>query len=232
MHSGFQTGRHQLQPPAAGEDHSFFCRLAFGTGGMGERESEQMFGYAGKILRVDLTAGSVREIPLDEAEARKYLGGLGMNSKLLFDLAPPGVDPLGPDNVLVFGAGPFVGTFMPTASKTDVSAKSPITGLFGATSSGYRFGSELKYAGYDHLVIQGRAERPVYLSVRSDGVQIRDGAHLWGKDVWETVDLLEAEHRSPDLQVAAIGPGGENLIRYSSLKTANTTDGPARAWVR
>lgn len=186
-----------------------------------------MFGYAGKILQVDLTAGRIRETPLDEGEARRYLGGLGLNTKLLFDLAPPGVDPLGPDNVLVFGAGTFSGTMIPTASKTDVSAKSPVTGLFGATSSGYRFGAELKYAGYDHLVIQGRADRPVYLSVRSDGVEIRDAAHLWGKDVWETVDLLTAECRSQDLQVASIGPGGENLIRYAAIE-----NGKYDAWAR
>ncbi|MBN2568077.1 MAG: aldehyde ferredoxin oxidoreductase family protein [Deltaproteobacteria bacterium] len=186
-----------------------------------------MFGYAGKILTIDLSSGEIQESSLDEKLARKYLGGLGINTKLLFDNTKPNIDPLGPDNVLIFGTGPLVGTFMPTASKTDVSAKSPITGLFGATSSGYQFGSELKYAGYDHIIIKGRANRPVYLAIRNDSVEIRDADHLWGKDVWDTIDQLEKEWNSEDIKVAAIGPGGENLIRFSAIQ-----NGKYDAWAR
>jgi aldehyde:ferredoxin oxidoreductase len=159
--------------------------------------------------------------------ARKYLGGVGINTKLLFKHTRKGIDPLGPDNVLLFGTGPLVGTFMPTASKTDVSAKSPITGLFGATSSGYQFGSEMKYAGYDHILIKGTSTHPVYLAIQNGSVELRDAAHLWGKDVWESIDALEAEWGSEDIRVAAIGPSGENRVRFSSIQ-----NGKYDAWAR
>ncbi len=186
-----------------------------------------MKGFVGKALKIDLTAGDIEKIPLDEDLARKYLGALGINTKLLFDLTKAGIDPLGPENVLVFGTGPLVGTFMPTASKTDVSAKSPITGLLGATSSGYKFGSEMKYAGYDHIILQGKSDQPVYLAVWDNSIKLLDASHLWGKDVWETIDILKQEWKSEEIQVAAIGPGGENLIRYASIQ-----NGKYDAWAR
>lgn len=186
-----------------------------------------MYGYAGKILIINLSSGNIKKVPLEEDLARKYLGGLGINTKLLFDHTTAGIDPLGPDNVLIFGTGPLVGTFMPTASKTDVSAKSPVTGLFGATSSGYQFGSEMKYAGYDHILIKGKADQQVYLAIRDDSVEIRDASHLWGKDVWETIDLLKEEWNSEEIQIAVIGPSGENLIRFSAIQ-----NGKYDAWAR
>ena len=186
-----------------------------------------MFGYTGAILAVDLTSGKIDKLRLREEMARQYLGGVGINTRLLFDHTRAGVDPLGPENVLLFGAGPLVGTFMPTASKSDVSAKSPITGLLGATSSGYLFGSEMKYAGYDHILIRGKADRPVYLAITDQKVELRDASHLWGKDVWDTIDLLMQEWRSEDIQVAAIGPGGENKIRFSTIQ-----NGKYDAWAR
>ena len=186
-----------------------------------------MFGYTGVILAVDLTSGKIDKIRLREEIARKYLGGVGINTRLLFDHTPAAVDPLGPENVLLFGAGPLVGTFMPTASKSDVAAKSPITGLFGATSSGYLFGSEMKYAGYDHILIRGKADKPVYLAITDQAVELRDASRLWGKDVWDTIDLLMQEWKSEDIHVAAIGPSGENQIRYSTIQ-----NGKYDAWAR
>ena len=186
-----------------------------------------MYGYSGKILVVDLTSENIETIPIEEELARKYLGGVGINTKLLFKHMRKGIDPLGPDNVLLFGTGPLVGTFMPTASKTDVSAKSPITGLFGAASSGYQFGSEMKYAGYDHILIKGTSKHPVYLAIQNGSVELRDAAHLWGKDVWEAIDALEAEWGSEDIRVAAIGPSGENLVRFSAIQ-----NGKYDAWAR
>jgi aldehyde:ferredoxin oxidoreductase len=186
-----------------------------------------MLGYSGFILAVELTSGKIDKIRLREEMARKYLGGLGINTRLLYDHTPAAVDPLGPENVLLFGAGPLVGTFMPTASKSDVAAKSPITGLFGATSSGYQFGSEMKYAGYDHILIRGKADTPVYLAITDQAVELRDASHLWGKDVWDTIDLLMQEWRSEDIQVAAIGPSGENQIRFSTIQ-----NGKYDAWAR
>ena len=186
-----------------------------------------MFGYAGTILIVDLSSGKIEKIPLAENMARKYLGSLGINTKLLFDLTTAGIDPLSPENVLIFGAGTLVGTIMPTASKSDVSAKSPLTGLLGTTSSGYRFGSEMKYAGYDHIVIKGKASKPVYLAIRDDLVEIVDAASLWGKDSWETIDLLEQLWQSEEIQVAVIGQSGEKLIRYAGIQ-----NGKYDAWAR
>ena len=186
-----------------------------------------MFGYRGFILAVDLTSGKIDKKRLREEMARKYLGGVGINTRLLYDHTLAAVDPLGPENVLLFGAGPLVGTFMPTASKSDVAAKSPITGLFGATSSGYQFGSEMKYAGYDHILIRGKADKPVYLAITDQAVELRDASHLWGKDVWDTIDLLMQEWRSEDIQVAAIGQSGENQIRFSTIQ-----NGKYDAWAR
>ncbi|MBW2201570.1 MAG: aldehyde ferredoxin oxidoreductase family protein [Deltaproteobacteria bacterium] len=186
-----------------------------------------MFGYAGRILVIDLSSENIKKVPLEEEVARKYLGGLGMNTKLLFDHTKADIDPLGPDNVLIFGTGPLVGTFMPTASKVELTAKSPLTGLFGTASSGYHFGSEMKYAGYDNIIIKGQADRPVYLAIRDESVEIRDASHLWGKDVWETVDILEEEWNSEDIQVAVIGPSGENLVRFSAVQ-----NGKYGAWGR
>jgi len=186
-----------------------------------------MFGYAGTILIVDLCSGKIEKVPLTENLARKYLGSLGINTKLLFDHTRAGIDPLSPENVLIFGAGTLVGTLMPTASKSDVSAKSPLTGLLGTTSSGYQFGCEMKYAGYDHIVIKGKAEKPVYLAIQDDLVEIRDAASLWGKDSWETIDLLEQLWQSEEIQVAVIGQSGENLIRYAGIQ-----NGKYDAWAR
>ena len=186
-----------------------------------------MFGFAGTILTVDLSVRSVEKEALDEDMARHYLGGVGINTRLLFDNTRPGIDPLGPENVLVFGTGPLTGTYMPTASKSDVAAKSPLTGLFGATSSGYQFGSEMKYAGLDHIVIKGCAAQPVYLAITDETVELRDASHLWGKDVWQTVDQLKQEWQDGDIQVAAIGPSGENLIRYAAIQ-----NGKYDAWAR
>lgn len=186
-----------------------------------------MFGYAGSILIVDLSSGKIEKVPLTEDLARKYLGSLGINAKLLFDHTRAGIDPLSAENVLIFGAGPLVGTLMPTASKSDVSAKSPLTGLLGTTSSGYHFGSEMKYAGYDHILIKGKANKPVYLAIQDDVVEIRDASRLWGKDTWQTIDLLQEEWKSEEIQVAVIGQSGENLIRFSAIQ-----NGKYDAWAR
>ena len=122
-----------------------------------------MFSYAGKILFVDLSTRSIKTEELKEELVGSYLGGLGINAKLAYDLIEPGSDPLGPENVLIFGVGSLVGTMIPTASRTDVTAKSPITNLIGTTNSGAFWGPELKFAGYDHLVITGRSEKPVFI---------------------------------------------------------------------
>jgi len=182
-------------------------------------------GYAGKMLEVNLTTGEVKERELSPRFCQECLGGVGFNARIVYDEVPPGADPLGPDNVLVFSVGTLVGSPFPTASRTEVSAKSPMTGLFGTSNSGMFFGLELKRCGYDGIVLKGQASEPVYLSVEGDEVRILEASGLWGKDAWETLDILKNRHR--DCQVALIGPGGENLVRFASIE-----NGYYDAWAR
>jgi aldehyde:ferredoxin oxidoreductase len=181
-----------------------------------EATMKERTGYVGTILHVDLTSGSIRKEPLSQELARDYLGGAGINARLAYDLIKPGIDPLSPDNVLIIGAGPLVGTLAPATPKTDAATKSPLTGTIGLSTTGH-FGSMLKYAGYDHLVISGRAKKPVYLKILDDEVELCDASHLWGKDIFETTDALWREHEGA--WVSCIGPAGENLVRFSFILT-------------
>ncbi len=128
--------------------------------------------YAGKVLYVDLTTGNIRNEPLDLEQAQNFLGGFGLNYKLAFDLMQPGVDPLSPDNLIILGAGPLVGTPVPGATKLSAVTKLPLTGTFGSLSGGMSFASMLKWAGYDHVVISGKADSPVYLNILDDKVVV------------------------------------------------------------
>jgi len=169
-----------------------------------------------RIAYVDLSRGEAR---VDDAPhlIPRYLGGVGVNAKLLFDFLPPGADPLGPDNPLIFGAGLLVGTNLPTASRTEVTAKSPLTGLLGTSNSGLTFGASLKYAGIDHLVVLGKAPHPVYLLVSPEGIELKDASWLWGRDNAETLRLIR-QREGRTAEVASIGPAGENLVRYASIQ--------------
>jgi aldehyde:ferredoxin oxidoreductase len=187
----------------------------------------ESFGYAGKILDIDLSAQTIKTLSPSRVSNRKYLSGVGFNARLLYEELPAGADPLGPENLLVFHAGALVGTSVPTAGRSEVSAKSPATGLFGTANSGNYWGSELKYAGYDGIVIRGRAAHPVYIMVTNDNARIVPAGHLWGRDAWETIAALRAELQDQDIQVAAIGPAGENLVRFASIE-----NGPFDAWAR
>ncbi|MDX9817742.1 MAG: aldehyde ferredoxin oxidoreductase family protein [Desulfococcus multivorans] len=173
-----------------------------------------MYGWCGIVLRVDLTRGVIDKVPLDLDAARKFLGGRGLNSKTLFDEIAPGIDPLGPDNVLCFGAGPLSGTGVPLSSRIEVSALSPYSGILGDGNAGGAFAHRLKRAGYDQVVITGRAERPKYLWIDNAHVELRDAAGLWGKTTWETADALVAAH-GKEISTACIGPAGENLVRFA-----------------
>jgi len=173
--------------------------------------------FAGKLLHVNLTTGEIAPKPLDEKKVLKYLGARGFNARLLWELVPPGADPLGPENVLIFGTGTLTGTSAPTSGRTTVSCKGPATGLYLKTSVGGHWGAELKFAGYDYLIIEGRAPKPVYLVIRDGEVEIRDAADLWGKDVRETTLAIEHAFQDPDVQVACIGPAGENRVLFASI---------------
>ena len=173
-----------------------------------------MNGYAGKILLVDLTKSSWQTIPTQKY-AEQYLGGRGIAVRLTYDLVPGKTDALDPRNVLVFMSGPLTGALVPSSGRIDVVTKSPETGLLGGANAGGFWGPELKYAGYDGIVIMGKAARPVYLDIFNDNVDIKDALHLWGKGVFETVSTLRSNDQG--IQVACIGPAGENLVNLSGI---------------
>ncbi|MEE8442984.1 MAG: aldehyde ferredoxin oxidoreductase family protein [Dehalococcoidia bacterium] len=172
-------------------------------------------GFAGANLHVDLTSGKVKRVPIDSGFVRSYIGGLGIASRLLSDMVPPGTDPLSPENVLIFASGPLTGTLAPGAARVYAMAKSPLSGLLGTSNGGHSAGIMLKYAGYDNLVITGRAERPVYIKVSDEDVEIVDAGHIWGKDTWQTVDILVEEIGR--YAISCIGPAGENLVRFANI---------------
>jgi aldehyde:ferredoxin oxidoreductase len=174
------------------------------------------FGWTGKILRVDLERQKILKEESKLELRFNYLGQRGANSKILYDEVGPEVDPLGPENELIFGVGPLSGTATPCASRFTVTAKSPLTGILGDANSGGFFGPEMKFAGYDHIVIKGRASEPVYLWIDDDEVEIRGAGQIWGKTTWEADEILKEEH-GDDIQVACIGPAGEHLVRYSCI---------------
>lgn len=173
--------------------------------------------YGGNILRVDLTEGTTFRHSTEEHLARTYLGGRGLNVKRLWDELPAHTDGLAPENTLVFGVGPLVGTTFPGGARFNVSAMSPQTGILGDSNAGGFFGPELKFAGYDQVIIHGRADHPVYLWIRNDEVELRDARELWGRDVWETTASIQDELGDPDVSVAAIGQGAENGVRFAGV---------------
>ena len=170
-------------------------------------------GYAGKILKVDLTSGRVSTLPLSQDLAVRFIGGAGLNARLAYDAIPPGTTALSPQCAMVFGEGPLVGTLAPSAGRTNVTSKSPLSGFLGTSGAGHM--GVLKFCGYDHLIIEGKANVPVYIEI-GDEVRIRDAAHVWGKDTWETTELIRAE-LGRGYTVAAIGPAGENLVKNASI---------------
>lgn len=174
-------------------------------------------GYTGKILRIDLTKGVFKVTELERALARGFLGGRGFNVKRMYDEIPPGTDPLGPENKLYFATGPLVGTSFPTASRFNVSAKSPQTGILGDTNAGGHFASEMKYAGYDQIVLEGRSSKPVYVHVSDGDVELRDASHLKGRGVYETDEIIKSDLGDRRVQTAIIGPAAENGVKFAGI---------------
>ena len=169
-----------------------------------------------KRLNIDLTTRKIEVEDLKEGIIKKYLGGRGLNMKVLYEMTNRDTDPLGSENPLIFGVGLLAGTYMPTSGRYNVTAKSPATGILGDANSGGFFGPELKYAGYDQLVITGQSKEPVYININNDNVEIKTAVHLWGKNVWETNELLKKELGSK-CQIAVIGPAGENLVKIAGI---------------
>lgn len=175
-----------------------------------------MFGYMGRVLRVDLTKNRILVEDLDEKFAAEYVGGVGFGTKILFNELKPGIDPLGPENKLVFSTGPVVGTGAPAASRWFVSGKSPLGILGEATGGGY-FGTEMKHSGYDIIIIEGKAPAPIYLSINDRNVQIKEADFLWGLDVYQTEDYLKLDLQERWVKVACIGPAGERLVSIAGI---------------
>ncbi|MCX6687568.1 MAG: aldehyde ferredoxin oxidoreductase, partial [Methanoregula sp.] len=178
---------------------------------------ESMDGYAGAILSVDLTAGLVQQQPLPEEWKKKYLGGRGFGVRIITDLVDPATAPLSEQNVVVYAAGPLTGSRMPMGSRYDVVTKSPLTGTLSSANSGGFFGTELKRAGFDAIIIRGSAQRPVYLWIKDGACEIRDAATLWGKTTSQTTQALHLAHDDPDVRVACIGPAGERQCRIAAV---------------
>lgn len=173
-------------------------------------------GYMGRILRVDLTSGKITGHPLDDEMARVHIGGSGLAARILYDETSASTDPLGSENVLIFMTGPLTGTKVPTSGRHAVVAKSPLTGIWGESDAGGSWGVALKGAGYDGLIITGRAVRPVYLWVHDQSVEIRDATRFWGQDTYE-VDAHLKSVTDPKASVACIGPAGERQARIASI---------------
>ena len=177
-------------------------------------------GYIGKYLEVDLTRSHLESLPLDPEMAERYLGGNGFGTRLLWERVPAGVDPLSPENLLIFATGPLNGTLMPNSGRMEVITKSPLTGIYGDSNAGGFLGPEIKFAGFDMIVLQGRSPAPVYIRIEDGHAEIRDAAYLWGKDTIETEEELQKE--DPGIKVACIGPGGENMVRYACIQATSS----------
>lgn len=175
-------------------------------------EENSLYGYAGKILRVNLSNGEINTEPTLKY-ARKWLGSSGIAIKILYDELRDWVTPYDPANRIVIGAGPLIGTTAPGANKMNISTLGPMTGGWASSFSDSYLGGQLKNAGYDAVVIQGKANAPVYLWIDDDKVEIRDACHLWGKTTWETLDGVREDLKDNRLHILSIGPAGENLAR-------------------
>ena len=177
-----------------------------------------MNGWIGTILKVDLSSGKIETEPT-EPYVDKYIGGRGIGVRLVYDNFKPGTDAFDPGNPLIFSMGPLSGTATPSSGRTDVTCLSPLSNLRAKSNFGGYWGPEAKYAGFDHIIITGKAEKPCYLWIKDGRVEIRDAGHLWGKDTFETQTMIQDELNDPEIKIVCIGPGGERLVRFASIIT-------------
>jgi aldehyde:ferredoxin oxidoreductase len=175
-----------------------------------------LYAFMGKILRVNLTEAKISEEDIREDWAEKYMGGAGLATKYLYEEVGKGIDPLGPENPLIFMTGPLTGTASASASRYSVVAKSPLTGIWGHANSGGSFGPALKRSGYDGIIFQGISPEPVYLKIEDGKAGLCDAKQLWGKRVPEVEDLIQ-NASDQKMTMACIGAGGENLVRYAAI---------------
>jgi len=180
-------------------------------------------GYAGRILHIDLSTGKTETEPLKEEKAKKYIGGIGLGIQLLLEHSKPGIEPFSPENPLILATGPISGSMGPTGGNGHAFvSKSPASGGVGEAKSHGFFGAELKRAGYDAIIFKGKAEKPVYVWIDDDSVQLMDAKHLWGKSPEETEKTIREELKDYYIRVASIGPAGEKLVRVACILNDGT----------
>ena len=183
-------------------------------------------GYMGKILDINLSTSEIGNYDIDDETRKLYVGGKGLGARILFDNTKKNVDPLSPDNILIITTGPVTGTNAPSSSRFNVTTKSPLTGAIASSSVGSDFGNYLKKAGYDGIIIRGKAEKPVYLEIDNENIEIKDAAELWGLDTEKVPEKLGGKGKKG---IITIGPAGENLVLYASI--VSPKDPPKRAGV-
>jgi len=181
-----------------------------------------LHGYGGHILRVDLSSGKMLREKTDPDYMLEVIGGRGLNSRRLYDELKRDVDPLSEENLLLIGVGPVTGSLLSTSAYMTISGKSPLTGILGDSAAGGFFGPEIKYAGYDQLIFTGKSDTLSYVYICDDHVEIKEASHLKGLDIFQTTAKIRKELNDNNLQIAAIGPAGENLVRYSMVACNNS----------
>jgi aldehyde:ferredoxin oxidoreductase len=174
-------------------------------------------GWTGRVLRVNLTRGTIKKEALRDDWAHDYVGGRGLGTRYAWEEIDPSVDPFSPKNKLLFVTGPLTGTNASCGARYMVVTKGALTGAITTSNSGGHWGPELKFAGYDMIIFEGRASHPVYLWIHNDQVELRSAEHLWGRGVWDTEEALRTETGVPDCIVASIGPAGENRVRFAAI---------------
>ena len=172
--------------------------------------------YNLKMLRVNLTDRSIKLEELDESLAKKFIGGRGLGTKMLYDEGVATVDPLSPENKLIFINGPLTGVNVPTGGRYMVVTKSPLNNMIASSNSGGVWGARLKYAGYDALIVEGKADKPVYISIQDEKVEILDADFLWGKESLHVEEVLKEKY-GKNASVLNIGPGGEKLALMAAI---------------
>ena len=182
---------------------------------MAEKGNFKYGGYKGKILRVNLSTGKISTEPLKEKWAEDFIGGVGLAARFLYEELKPKTDPLSPENKLVLMTGPVLGTIVPTASRSTFCTKSPLTGNFFNSIHGGHIGAELKYAGYDGLIVEGKAKKPSYLWIDDGKVEIKDASKMWGKLTFEAHSMIREELGDDEIHIATIGPAGEKGVRFA-----------------
>ena len=173
--------------------------------------------WAGKILRVNLTTGTIKTEPLNMEWARAYIGSRGLGTKYYTSEVDPKIDPLAPENKLIWATGPLTGTMASTGGRYTVITKGPLTGAIACSNSGGYWGAELKFAGWDMIIFEGKSPKPVWLYIQDDKVELRDAAELWGKSVWGTEAIIKKELQDPQVRISSIGRTGENGVLFAAV---------------